>query len=123
MNFASFDGGYLLVAAGMVLLLATQSWLISRRRAWLAFIVPVVYLLITVSLGVMGRLSSLSDFVVAALGLVGLVAWWTNSRGSKRKSFQEGQRLDITPLTAVDSRVSFPPPGTGVHRHYQPRVG
>ncbi|MEO7588560.1 MAG: hypothetical protein ABIS84_11105 [Arachnia sp.] len=123
MDFSRFDGTYLAIAGVMLLLLGIQSVLVNRRRAWLGIFVPAAYLGILVYLGVTGRVSSLTDFVVAALGLLGLVAWWASARESRREKSQEDQRLVITTWTAADSGVSFPPPGTGVRRHSQVRVG
>ena len=123
MDFSRFDGTYLVMAGVMLLLLCAQSLLVNRRRAWLGIFVPAAYVGILMYLGVTGRVYSLADFVVAALGLLGLVAWWASARESRRETSLEDQRLVITPWTAADSDVPFPPPGTGVRRHSQVRVG
>ncbi|RMB59742.1 hypothetical protein [Tessaracoccus antarcticus] len=123
MDFSRFDGTYLAIAGVMLMLLGVQSLMVTRRRAWLGVFVPAVYVGILVYLGATGRVSSLADFVVSALGLLGLVAWWASARESRSQKSEEDQHLVITSWTAADSGVSFPPPGTGVRRHSHVRVG
>ena len=122
-DFSKFDGSYPLVAVVLILLLVAQNWLINRRWGWLGAIVPSIYIGLLVYLAVLGRVETLTDFVFAALGLFGLVAWWASSREARRQQSEEDQRLVVNPWTAADSSVSFPPPGTGVRRHTQLRVG
>ncbi len=123
MDLSKLDGSYPMVAAVLILLLVAQNWLINRQRGWLGIIVPAAYIGLLVYLAVIGRVESLTDFVFAALGLFGLVAWWASSREARRQQSERDQRLFLTPWTAADSSVSFPPPGTGVRRHSQLRVG
>ncbi len=122
-DFSKFDSSYPMVAAVMILLLVVQNWLINRRRGWLGIIVPAVFVGILVYLAVIGRVESLTDFVFAALGLFGLVAWWASAREARRQQSEEDQRLVLNPWTAADSSVSFPPPGTGVRRQSHLRAG
>ncbi len=123
MDFSHFDGSYPMVALVLLLLLVAQNWLIKRERAWLGVIVPAAYIGLLVCLAVVGRVESLADFVFAALGLFGLVAWWASSREARRQPSEEDQRLVVNPWTAADSSVSFPPPGTGVRRQSHLRAG
>ena len=123
MDLSQFDGTYLGFAGVLILLLVAQNWLIKREHAWLGVFVPAAYIGLLVYLGVAGKVVSLADFVFAAVGLLGLVAWWASAREARQRESEEDQRLVITPWTAADSSVSFPPPGTGVRRHTHLRVG
>ncbi|MGV8844866.1 hypothetical protein [Tessaracoccus sp.] len=95
----------------------------KQSPRWLGSVVPTVYLGLLLYFAVTGTVLELTDLLFASLGFVGLIGWWVSARSTKRAEVDEDRSLMLTPMTAVDSRVSFPPPGTGVHRHYQPRVG
>ncbi|MDO5735537.1 MAG: hypothetical protein Q4P15_03590 [Propionibacteriaceae bacterium] len=123
MDFSNFDAANLAVGLALVILLVVQNWLLKRERAWLGVFVPAVYVGLLMYLGLVGRVMSLSDFVFAALGLLGLVAWWASAREARQQKIDDDQGAGRTPWTAVDSSVSFPPSGTGVHRHSQLRIG
>lgn len=111
MDLSQFDGAYLMLALVLILLLVAQNWLINRERAWLGIFVPTAYISLLVYLGAIGRVISLTDFVVAALGLLGLVAWWASAREARRQESEKDQRLVVTPLAAADFSVSIPPTG------------
>lgn len=113
MDFSSFDTTYLILVAVMVLLLVLQGWLIKRPQAWLGIFVPTVYIGLLVYLAATVRVLTLTDFVFAALGLFGLVAWWASAREARRQQSETDQRFGNTPMTATDFRVSFPPSGHG----------
>ncbi len=123
MDFSHLDGAYPLIAIIFILLLVAQNWLINRQRAWLGIFVPTIYIGLLLLLALTGTLVTLTDFVVAALGLFGLITWWASAREVRRQKSEEDERLVITPWTAADSSVSFPPPGTGVRRQTQCRAG
>ncbi len=123
MDLSQFDVSYPLVAGVLILLLVAQNWLINRDRAWLGVLVPAAYIGLLLYLAAIGRVESLTDFVFAALGFLGLVAWWASSREARRQQSEKDQRLFFTPWTAADSSVSFPPPGTGVRRQSHLRAG
>ncbi len=114
------DWTYLLVAVVFLLLVGAQALLVNRERGWLGAFVPAVYFVLLLVLGATGRLSSLTDFVFAALGLLGLLAWWISARDSRRRAREE---LTIfPPQTAADPGDSLPPPSTGVRRHTHMRA-
>lgn len=123
MDLSSFDGTYLVAAAVILLLLVLQGLLINRERGWLGVFVPAAYLGVLVFLGATGRVSSLADFVFAAFGLLGLVAWWASAREARRHNSREGDVPPFAPWTAANSSASFPPPGTGVRRHFHLGIG
>ncbi len=122
MDLSQFDGTYLIVAIALILLLVAQNWLINRRRAWMGILLPSAYASSLVYLGLVGRIGSPAEFVFAAAGLFCLIAWWASARGARQTS-DEDELIVITPWTAADSSVSFPPPGTGVRRHIHLRAG
>lgn len=89
MDFSQLDGTDLSVAVVFLLLIAAQAWLVNRERAWLGAFVPATYFGILMFLGVTGRITSLVDFVFAALGLLGLLVWWISARETRRKKTEE----------------------------------
>ncbi len=115
MDFSHLDGTYLLVAVVFLSLVVAQAWLVNRERGWLGIFVPAVYFAILLFLGVTGRVSSLIDFVFAALGLLGLLAWWINVRDTRRQRLEE--RSQLPPQTAADPGDLSPPSSTRVRRH------
>lgn len=74
------DVPYLLIGAGLVVVLLVHGWLIKRRTAWLGAIVPTLYLGLIGYIAVTGRLTSVIDYLFAAFGLIGLLLWWSSSR-------------------------------------------
>lgn len=111
MDLSRFDGTYLAVAFVLILLLVLQNWLINRQRAWFGVFVPLAYVGLLVFLGATGRVISLTDFVFAALGLLGLLAWWASAHESRRQKSERDLHLVTTPIPAADFSVSFPPSG------------
>lgn len=109
MDFSTFDATYLIVALVMLLVLVLQGWLISRERAWLGVFVPAAYLAVLVYLGATDHVTSLGDFVFAAFGLLGLIAWWASAREARRHPPTDDEPLHFAPLTAADFSGSFPP--------------
>lgn len=116
-DFSHVDGTYLLVALVFLLLIAAQSWLVNRERGWLGVFVPATYLGLLLFLGISGRVSSLADFVFAALGLLGLLAWWISARETRRRSNEELSESAFSKSAADLGDVS-PPSSTGVRRHF-----
>lgn len=116
MDFSHLDGTYLLVAAVFLSLIGAQTWLVNRERGWLGVFVPATYFIILMFLGVTGRISSLSDFVFAALGLLGLLGWWISVRETRRRQIEELSVLP--PQSAADSGDSIPPTRSRVRRDY-----
>lgn len=111
--FSHVDGKYLLVATVFLLLLAAQSWLVNRERGWLGVFVPATYLGLLLFLGVTGRVSSLPDFVFAALGLLGLLAWWMSARETWR---QKNEKRPELPAEQADPGDLSPPTSTRARR-------
>ncbi len=116
MDFSHLDGTYLLVAAIFLLLLTAQAWLVNRERGWLGFFVPATYFGILMFLGITGRVASLADFVFAALGLLGLLAWWISVREARRRKTEE--LSELPPQAAADPGDFSPPSSARVRRHF-----
>ena len=116
-DFSHLDGPYLVVAGVFLLLIAAQAWLVNRERGWLGVFVPATYFGILMFLGITGRVSSLADFVFAALGLLGLLAWWISVREARRRSKEELSEFSPS-QSATDPGDVSPPSSTGVRRHF-----
>lgn len=123
MDFTRLQGTYPLLALGLVLLLVAQNWLIRQSPRWLGALIPAVCLGYLLYCAVTGTVLELTDFLFSFVGFIGLLGWWASARSTMKAQVDDDRAMVVTPMTAVDSRDSFPPPGTGVHRHYQPRVG
>lgn len=106
MDFSHLDGISLLVAVVFLLLIGAQTWLVNREQGWLGVFVPATYFGILMFLGVTGRVSSLSDFVFAAIGLLGLLAWWISVREARRRKTEEQTELPLH--SAADPGDRFP---------------
>lgn len=115
MDFSHLDGTYLMVAVVFLLLIGAQVWLVNRERGWLGVFVPATYLGLLLFLGISGRVASLADFVFAALGLLGLLAWWISAREARRRSIEELSESPFSQSTADPGDVS-PPLSTRVRR-------
>lgn len=109
MDFSHLDGTYLGVAGVFLLLLVAQGWLVGRERGWLGVFVPAAYLGIMMFLGFSGRVSSLADFIFAAVGLLGILAWWITAREARRRRFEEHPESSFFPETDESDDVSSSP--------------
>ena len=122
MDFAHLSGTYPLLALTLILVLAGQSWMIKRHHFWWGAVIPSLSAVLIAGLAIAGGVLTITDFLFASLGLVGLVGWWIGARRSTRPNADDDSPL-IIPLTAADSSVSFPPPGTGVRRQIFAQTG
>lgn len=75
MSFLRIDGAYLLVAAGVLVVLLAHAWLIRRTRLWPALIIPTLYVVGVGCLAARGLMRSPLDYLFAAFGLAGLLLW------------------------------------------------
>lgn len=75
-----FDAPYLLIGAGLLVVLLAHGWLIKRRTTWLGAVVPALYLGLIGYLAATDSLRSVGDYLFAAFGLLGLLLWWSSSR-------------------------------------------
>ncbi len=114
MDFQHLDATYPIVAAVFLLLIAAQAWLVNRKRGWLGAFVPAIYFALLMFLGVTDRISSLTDFVFAALGLLGLLAWWISVRDARRRRIED--RTAFPPQSAANPGDSLPPSSAGARR-------
>lgn len=77
------DGPYLVIASALIVVLLLHGWLIKRRTPWLGALVPVCYVGLVGFLAASGRLPSVIDYIFAALGLLGLLLWWSSVRRTR----------------------------------------
>jgi hypothetical protein len=101
---------WLLRGAVVALLLVHRFVLANRSQVWLAAIVPTLWAVTIVVLGVRGMIDDLRGWLAVLTGLLALVVLADNGQAARRKRLQrEDERIDAINAQGASGRRGTPP--------------